>query len=1018
RKLIRKARTEYLISLACEGGLPLRIVQRENTGLQRFFKKLLQKYADYNQSGISAARLAEEVGNLLPASLRTSEVFHLAGALVESVIDLKCNIPSDTAPNQYIEVLDRSIHRWRDNLPLNLDDEIASSFFNDLVTEVERIQTFKCQQIKFHRYLEKSVDDWELYGEFNIPNRLPFFYLKELFNQNLNETSRFYLALKTSSLNDKSIAKLAKQSSGDQVIYRADLIPKTNILKGMQAVATTQLVINSQDGFSTRGIVSGSGSVEDVPWILTWENEDKLILIRTGSYRSQQPTLYVAVPEDFEVIPEESSKIERVAELQTVSRTLYKLSGTIRLLEEEGTSYIIQTGAELGDIGEYIIQGSWAKEKGNIDPIYQGLPQLSVQSEMGGSKPILENELFWRSPSKGAQWIQTQKSRYGIIELAHIQNQSIYHKRRIGILPSGLKVEIQPISIAVGNIFISNLQGALVGVVAEEANFNSKVTETNEHNTTILFRTSSDLPPSKVKLKLNWLGGGEIILEVPFPTHGSCFTDSNGNRISQNRKVVIDQLYGVEALTVSQNENESFNLTGRCSYQNLSRRLQNAIFINEPFKREFRLITLKPRFKQIFAATESLDAEIKLKLEGRGKDSSNLRVSRFDIDLAPAPETDTVHLSRESLKNLTMEDLEVINLFSMPIADPYFEPVHLEQQKIAGLLTGTWNFNSQEKTNGAWMIFGHFNGAYHIRPRRWDVKNHAGDPESSKIYQIPDSLLKAVAMDDKERRNAYHARFDIMVKDPNHPDWDVIIQYIHRYQNLPLITLDLFGEMVQHSDLMAMLLLKYASTDFDRIWIFREELPFSWLTLPFDSWIKAADTFYSNLSEKLSNVKEDYREAFIKAPFETFFRNLIDDKKPFQFLVDFIKGRVLKSDNVTIRKSQEEFAQMAQFSINYQHRELNRKHADDQWPLGPNFKEYIKDYNPTYLSLFQNVDLKVGFRNGVLGAPIFAAIACIEGLEIPKEQIFAVKFLRDFDTEWFDNAYHFSLVLAKNLSSK
>lgn len=58
---------QYLVTLACEGGLPLRLVQRENHSLRRYFRAVIEEFRFHRRLGASPEELAGRVGLLAAA---------------------------------------------------------------------------------------------------------------------------------------------------------------------------------------------------------------------------------------------------------------------------------------------------------------------------------------------------------------------------------------------------------------------------------------------------------------------------------------------------------------------------------------------------------------------------------------------------------------------------------------------------------------------------------------------------------------------------------------------------------------------------------------------------------------------------------------------------------------------------------------------------------------------------------------------------------------------------------------
>lgn len=76
----------FLMTIACEGGLPLRLLQRENAHLTQFFRTVLENYYQAGQGGEAIAEtIARQQAHHLPLSLRRRPVFHLAATLIATI---------------------------------------------------------------------------------------------------------------------------------------------------------------------------------------------------------------------------------------------------------------------------------------------------------------------------------------------------------------------------------------------------------------------------------------------------------------------------------------------------------------------------------------------------------------------------------------------------------------------------------------------------------------------------------------------------------------------------------------------------------------------------------------------------------------------------------------------------------------------------------------------------------------------------------------------------------------------
>lgn len=119
------------MTIACEGGLPLRLLQQENAHLTQFFRTVLDSYYRTGQGDIDAAILiARQQAHRLPRSLRHEAVFHLTGSLIAKISELQQLVGEAADP---VVALDTKLPDWRRDLPLQLDDQVAETLLIGLV---------------------------------------------------------------------------------------------------------------------------------------------------------------------------------------------------------------------------------------------------------------------------------------------------------------------------------------------------------------------------------------------------------------------------------------------------------------------------------------------------------------------------------------------------------------------------------------------------------------------------------------------------------------------------------------------------------------------------------------------------------------------------------------------------------------------------------------------------------------------------------------------------------------------
>ncbi len=109
----------FLVTIACEGGLPLKLVLKEQAGLRRYFRALLEEFRASASLGVAPQQMAERVRGWLPRSLRQEVVYELSGNLIGRIWELQAEVGETRTP---VLDLDRQRPDWRADLPLQLDD--------------------------------------------------------------------------------------------------------------------------------------------------------------------------------------------------------------------------------------------------------------------------------------------------------------------------------------------------------------------------------------------------------------------------------------------------------------------------------------------------------------------------------------------------------------------------------------------------------------------------------------------------------------------------------------------------------------------------------------------------------------------------------------------------------------------------------------------------------------------------------------------------------------------------------
>ncbi len=129
----------FLVSIACEGGLPLRLLENDSAAINHFFRSILENYHAMGCGGLEAAQqIAFLNAYRLPPGLRQDVVFRLSGELISSVVELQTKYEIGCVQNP-IAVLDEKDSNWRKTLPLRVEDGVAETLFNGLLKRSDQL---------------------------------------------------------------------------------------------------------------------------------------------------------------------------------------------------------------------------------------------------------------------------------------------------------------------------------------------------------------------------------------------------------------------------------------------------------------------------------------------------------------------------------------------------------------------------------------------------------------------------------------------------------------------------------------------------------------------------------------------------------------------------------------------------------------------------------------------------------------------------------------------------------------
>ena len=328
RPLIRAASgRQFLVTLMCEGGLPLSLLQREGARLRRYFRELLLARETY--PNVTAVSLARGLDGLLPLLLRTSVVHELASELVEAIVQLRRAEPD---PERAVALLSEA--KWAQTLPLPLGEKIADELVRGLVAVPPQAARREARGLEIATLLRIDAAA-HLQREARLPPELSEEWVAEKAGVSADALpARLYLSLATTDGAQQSVAVATRSLAGPYVIAA---VPHRAIRDPALVRDEVRVVISTGPKLLGTFVPAGGAALPVGPLVFTEELDGHTgRLVGFGSVRTRRDSLLVAVPSDSSLEALEGA-VEPLMALEDDSRTVYRVRGSARWEREGGT---------------------------------------------------------------------------------------------------------------------------------------------------------------------------------------------------------------------------------------------------------------------------------------------------------------------------------------------------------------------------------------------------------------------------------------------------------------------------------------------------------------------------------------------------------------------------------------------------------------------------------------------------------------------------------------------------------
>jgi hypothetical protein len=767
----RNGDREFLLTLACEGGLPLRLLHRENAHLSRYFRELLTAYHTQRHTPeCDATDIARQVAaRYLPASLRHDVVFKLSGDLIQAIVRLQEQEQVADAADP-IASLDQAQPGWRDALPLPVEDATVEALLRNLVGQARTLTQTERQRWRWRCCLVCQGESWSIAQQLELPSTVTGASLHAWSGWD-DPPARLRVLLHTTEGIDVIALLTRLQGTGEQAVYRCEGVRRGGVrLLGKAAMAGTRLLLSRGDAEVELSMVGGQ-ALGPLPWVFA-ERSAQWEWIGEGSVRSHDAVVRVLALDDgcYMAVVGTCTPLGGAPDLQ---RVLYEINGTVEWQHPDLGTCQIRCASQDASEENFLLYGKRLSSVLNPHLPFLGMPSLyamgrdEMPRRVAGAtlewRPLDAPESAWRTDTAacaGKVWVRYRDS-----------GGALRFRRQTEVLPATARIEMVRVGASArepGIIRLTGLPAVRVSVPeVTGCHFKPRLVD---HGIAIDCFAEAGLPITQFGADLHWPDGRSLQLMLPFPRQGAAFVRA-GQVLPAVERVPLDRLAAIQAVVHTPTGGSRLYLEGRVRthtstsrYQAMRESLLPAS--SEPMR--FALHRVQERLAAMLALTGDLDAVVILEIvDWEGHVLAGLEVSQYDIVLEPDRTQNRVVLPQSSLERLNDGWQERLTVKILPLWAPATEPTDL----IRDPAVNTWQI-PEGLAPGPWWVLGMDGDWARFRPLLWVVQGTQPPAEESELIQAIHEPMRAT------RQAKLQVLVSALAAQTEHPDWPHVFDYL------------------------------------------------------------------------------------------------------------------------------------------------------------------------------------------------------------------------------------------------
>ena len=805
---------ERLLSLALEGGFPIRVFESEQgwllDHLRRAVGRLSAEPAEDEDAALSAV---EAVEHRIPVSFRGGEFQRLSAELVLAVAALRRQAQQLEPRGLPLSVrLEAARPEWREDLPIALEGEGARKLVDELIsTAPDRLSgEAKCRRLLLF------ADGWRPALELSLGGEL--WRVPEVLRGHEGRV-RVSAAGALSAGLAGEIALLEPPDGDGSWLARSRGAAK-RVLEPFPFEAPVEVELR-RDRCAPLATTWPRGEPERGELLVFAEADDTLrpgalVFVGPGSCRSRQPVLYGWAPGVFEARTLGGASIAPV--WLGSCRSLFRLEEAARLGAPGAEyAYRIEPGANSERVERLWIEGDTFRglRENEGRPIYSGQPRIRGRSN--GAFRDVENELSWRRRGETA-WRSMRDPMEGPIDVIwrDSSSRSLRDRASLVVMPPGARLSRRPLADLSARLMLEAAAGWALEC-PPDAKLRSQPLKGG------LEVSFVGAPERTVGLHLVHAQFGEFAGRAVVPFLRGGFASSDDQVFRQGRRVMIDALRGARAFAPGRGT-LTLELHGRPS----SRQLLS-------FEEEMPLARVADDVARVLSGAADLDTDVVLTVEPGG---ASLCVGRYvgEVDFDRQQRTVSVRGLHDAVGQIRYE--------WRSFTDPSPAGLRLVCER-EGLGGGPAPL--PDDMVGPGLVLLRVNGTPLARP-----KPVSGAPISTD--GLNPLVSASVLVGHKERQTAILAALEAVGSKP----WSSsALRWMHAMlealDGVPPIALDAFRLLwLKPAAAAALLLSAEGDAERERAWRLEQSTQVIWVLTPLEAWRTALTGRLAHFEELLT----------------------------------------------------------------------------------------------------------------------------------------------------------------------